>query len=55
MKELNIQRTVINQICQKRLRYFGHIERMPVTCFPKITLEGRIIEGNRPRGRPPKG
>ena len=52
-KQLNIQQTVINQICQKRLRYFGHIERMPVTRFPKITLEGRI-EGNRPRGRPPK-
>ena len=45
-KQLNIQRTVINQICQKRLRYFGHIERMPVTRFPQITLEARI-EGNR--------
>ena len=47
-----MQQTVINQICQKRLRYFGHIERMPATRFPKIALEGRI-EGNRPKGRPP--
>ena len=52
-KQLNMQQTVINQICQKRLRYFGHIERMPATRLPKIALEGRI-KGNRPRGRPPK-
>ena len=52
-KVLNMQQTVINQICQKRLCYFGHIERMPATRFRKITLEGKI-EGNIPWGRPPK-
>ena len=44
-----MQQTVINQICQKRVRYFGHIERMPATCFPKIALEGRI-EGKQSNG-----
>ena len=48
-------RTVINQICQTEtsLRYFGHIEHMPATRVHMIALEGRI-EGNSPRGRPPK-
>ena len=44
-KQLNMQQTVINQICQKRLvRYFGRIERtcMSATRLPKIALEWRI-------------
>ena len=52
-RTLNVKLTVIEKIAQKRLRYFGHVQRMPPTRFPKIALEGRI-NGSRPRGRPPK-
>ena len=42
--QLNIKRTVINQICQKRLRYFWHIERMPVTRFPRLLWKRELKE-----------
>ncbi len=37
----------------KKPKYFGHIKRMRPTRYPKILLEGNV-EGNRPKGRPPK-
>jgi hypothetical protein len=50
---LDHQKTVIDTISERRLKYFGHILRMGNERYPKITYEGRI-HGKRPRGRPPK-
>ena len=50
---LKISQTVINKIQTKRLRFFGHIQRMPATRYPKILLEANLFE-KRPRGRPAK-
>ena len=50
---LNLKHTIIDQVNQKRMRFFGHIQRMHPTRYPKILLEATIME-NRPRGRPAK-
>ena len=50
---LGHNRTVLDIIRDRRLKYFGHIIRMGNERFPKIALEGRT-HGTRPRGRPPK-
>ena len=39
-------------ILQHRLRWVGHIARMPPTCLPKIILYGELKEGKQPRGGP---
>ena len=40
------------KILQHRLRWVGHIARMPPTRLPKIILYGELAEGKRPRGGP---
>ncbi|XP_072025369.1 uncharacterized protein [Amphiura filiformis] len=45
--------TILDRISTKRLRYFGHIQRMPPSRFPKLAFEAHI-HGKRPRGRPLK-
>jgi len=50
---LHLDQDVIHKITVKRLKYFGHIIRMPPTRYPKMALEGNV-KGKRPRGRPPK-
>ena len=50
---LGHNRTVLDIIRDRRLKYFGHIIRMGNERFPKIALEGRT-HGTRPRGRPSK-
>ena len=52
-KSLGIEHTIIDQIAQKRMKFFGHIQRMSHDRYPKTALESRIT-GTRPRGRPPK-
>ena len=52
-KTLGADLTVLDKISRKRLLYFGHIKRMPPSRFPKMALEC-LIQGVRPRGRPPK-
>ena len=52
-ESLGAQETVIDKITTKRLRYFGHINRMKPTRYPAIALNGNI-HGQRPRGRPLK-
>ncbi|XP_072050143.1 uncharacterized protein [Amphiura filiformis] len=50
---LGLNNTIIDKITQKRIRFFGHIQRMRNDRYPKIVIEGNV-HGKRPRGRPPK-
>ena len=50
---LGLNHTIIEQIDQKRMRFFGHIQRMANHRYPKLLL-GANIHGTRPKGRPPK-
>jgi hypothetical protein len=50
---LGLKLNVIERITIKRLRYFGHIQRMPQHRYPSIALNG-YVAGKRPRGRPVK-
>ena len=49
LKRLKTQRNLLRTIKQRKLRYFGHVERQH--CLLKQTMEGRV-SGRRPRGRP---
>ena len=49
LKRLKTERNLLRTIKQRKLRYFGHIERQ--NGFLKQTLEGRLA-GRRPIGRP---
>ena len=49
LKRMKTERSLLNTIKKRKLRYFGHVKRQ--NGLLKQTLEGRI-EGRRPRGRP---
>jgi len=44
---------VINCIQQRRMQYFGHVQRMDHTRYPKLALHG-YVHGTRRQGRPEK-
>jgi len=44
---------VLQRIAGRRLKYFGHEERMPYYRFPYMLLHGSVY-GQRSRGRPRK-
>ena len=48
---LGIQTTLLDKVVQQRLRWFGHVERMPVDLTPHNVLHARV-EGKRNKGRP---
>ena len=52
-QSLGLKYNVIDKATQKRMRFFGHIKRMPQERYPKLLLEARL-EGRRPKGRPAK-
>ena len=52
-QSLNLKTSITDRVSTKRLKYFGHVARMPLHRNPKIALEGQV-QGIRPRGRPPK-
>ena len=52
-QSLNLETSATDRVSTKRLKYFGHVTRMRPHRNPKIALEGQV-QGNRPRGRPPK-
>ena len=52
-KTLDMEFTILDRISLKRLRYFGHIQRMPNTRLPQLALDTQV-HGKRPRGRPSK-
>jgi hypothetical protein len=48
---LGIQTTLLDKVIQRRLRWFGHVERMPFDRIPHNALHARF-EGKRNKGRP---
>ena len=50
---LKLSQDIYNRIRQRRLRYFGHVNRMSQYRYPKLALEG-YVQGRRGRGRPKK-
>ena len=52
-EELGAEETIVEKIRKRRLRWFGHVERMEGKRLPLAALHGHI-EGERSRGRQPK-
>jgi hypothetical protein len=50
---LNMKQDIVRRIQHRRLRYYGHIERMNESRYPKIAMYG-YVHGQRSRGRPKK-
>jgi len=50
---LNIRCDIVSRIQNRRLRYFGHMNRMGSDRYPKIALNG-YVHGKRRRGRQKK-
>ena len=50
---LNIDKTIIDIIRKKRIKWFGHIIRQPNTSYVKKVYKEEF-NGKRPKGRPPK-
>ena len=53
LKELAIDKDIVEVVRTRRLSYFGHVVRMDNRRYPHILLHGHI-QGNRLRGRPKK-
>jgi len=53
MDRLNVKQDIVQRLQTRRLRFFGHVVRMPPERLPYIALHGRA-DGQRPRGRPRK-
>src|SRR6218665_950877 len=49
-EELGAEETVVQKIKKRRLRWFGHVERMEEKRLPNAALHGHV-EGKRSRGR----
>src|ERR1700733_13458823 len=47
-KELEIEETLVEKIRRRRLKWFGHVERMNKERLPLLALHGHI-EGDRSR------
>ena len=52
-QSLNLKISVADRVSTKRLKYFGHVTRIPPNRNREIALESQV-QGIRPRGRPPK-
>ena len=50
---LGLKHNIIEKISIKRLRYYGHVQRMNPQRYPKVAIVGNV-NGKRPRGRPAK-
>ena len=50
---VDLLQDVANRIQQRRMQYFGHVQRMDHTRYPKLALHGYVY-GTRRQGRPKK-
>ena len=53
LKELNIEKDIVQVLQTRRLTYFGHVNRIQSERFPRVLLHG-YTHGRRPKGRPKK-
>jgi len=53
LKELNIEKDIVQVLRTRRLTYFGHVNRMQSERYPRVLLHG-YTHGHRPKGRPKK-
>jgi len=53
LKELDIEKDIVQVIQTRRLTYFGHVNRMHAERYPYVLLHGHT-HGHRPKGRPKK-
>ena len=51
LEDLGLQRSFLNEIKRRRLKYVGHAVRNPHTYLMATVLQGKM-EGKRGRGRP---
>ena len=51
-QELNIEKNIIDIIRTKRMKWFGHVCRLPSSSYVKTAFKKDFV-GKRPRGRPP--
>jgi len=53
LKELSIEKDIVQVLQTRRLTYFGHVNRMQMERYPGVLLHG-YTHGHRPKGRPKK-
>jgi len=53
LDRVGLPRDVANRIQQRRMQYFGHVQRMDHTRYLKLALHG-YVHGTRIQGRPKK-
>ena len=50
-RKAGVEEDIVQKITKRRLRYFGHVVRMPQSRFPNMAFYGQV-HGQRSRGRP---
>ena len=50
-RKAGVEDDIVLKITRRRMRYFGHVVRMPPSWFPNMAYYGRV-QGQRSRGRP---
>ena len=50
-RKAGVEDDIVLKITRRRMRYFGHVVRMPPSRFPNMAFYGRV-QGQRSRGRP---
>ena len=48
-QSLDLNHTIIDRINHKRIRLYGHIQRMNSTRYPKILMEANVAKKNDPK------
>ena len=52
-ERLNLSTDIVQRVAERRLRFFGHVVRMPAHRLPLVAIQGQV-HGKRSRGRPQK-
>src|SRR6476661_7474316 len=52
-ERLNLSTDIVQRVAERRLRFFGHVVRMPYHRLPLVVIQGQV-HGKISRGRPRK-
>src|SRR6476469_3926337 len=52
-ERLNLSTDIVQAVAERRLRFFGHVVRMPAHRLPLVAMQGQV-HGKRSRGQPQK-